>query len=157
MRTVRDNRFPGKAGGKSGFTLAEVVISMAVLALVVQGVVVAYTTSARQAEWNAHSLAAQSLALQGAEQARAAKWDTQDPNQGIGPGQPDELGVTNYFRTDTLDIPMNGQPLVVTNYVSVTTASANPPLRQIRSDCVWRFMNRGWYTNTVIVLRSPDQ
>lgn len=157
MRQVRDKNPTEKSGSQSGFTLAEVVISVAILAAVIQGVILGYTASARRAEWSAHSLAAQSLASQGAEQARSARWDTQAWPQGVGPGQADELGLTNYFRTDTLDIPANGQPLVVTNYVSITTVSVNPPLRQIRSDCAWRFMNRGWFTNTVILLRTSDQ
>jgi hypothetical protein len=35
--------------------------------------------------------------------------------------------------------------------------SSNPPLRQIRADCVWTFMNRRLFTNTIITLRAPDQ
>jgi type II secretory pathway pseudopilin PulG len=140
----------------SGFTLAEVVVSVLIVSMMVQGVAVGYVTFTKQAEWTAHSLAAQSLASQGLEQARSAKWDTQLWPQGIGPGQSDELGVTSYMQTNILDLPMNGQPMIVTNFISITTVSANPSVRQIRSDCVWSFMSRGPFTNTVITLRSPD-
>ena len=141
----------------SGFTLAEVVISISLLAVVVQGVVVGYVGSAQRAEWNAHSLAAQSLAMQAAEQARAAKWDPQAWPQNVGPGQADELGLTNFTQIDTLDIPTHGKAITATTYVKVTTVSENPPLRQIRADCVWKFLNRGSFTNTVTMLRAPDQ
>lgn len=154
--TVRDRHFE-RTGTLAGFTLVEVIMSIAILALVIQGVLLGYVQSTRWTEWSAHSLAAQSLASQGAEQARSAKWDPQAWPQTIGPGMSDELGVTNYMQTNTLDIPMNGKPVIVTNFITITTASTNPPVRQIRSDCVLEFMSRGLFTNTVILLRAPDQ
>jgi type II secretory pathway pseudopilin PulG len=142
----------GRAGkAEGGFTLAEVVLAMAVLALVIQGVIYGYMNSSRRAEWNAHSLAAQSLASQGVEQARAAQWDPQ--------AWPivDELPPTNYTEVDTLDLPSSGTPTYATNYISVTNISIDPPLRQIRADCVWSFLNRKLFTNTIVTFRAPDQ
>ena len=155
--TVGKKHFQKRSSALSGFTLTEVVISVLILVTVIQGVILGYVQFTQQAEWTAHSLAAQSLASQGLEQARAAKWDLQAWPQGTGPRSSDELGATSYMQTNTLDIPMNGQPAVVTNFVSITTVSTSPALRQIRSECVWRFMNRGWFTNTVVTLRAPDQ
>jgi len=152
VENLRDARRANAA-----FTLAELVVAVAILALVFQGVITGYVQFTRHAEWSAHSLAAQSLASQGAEQARSAKWDTQAWPQDVGPGQSDELGVTQFFQTNTLDVPLNGQPLVVTNYISITAVSISPPVRQIRSECVWPFGSRGWFTNSVILLRAPDQ
>lgn len=140
-----------------GLTLIEVLISMAVLGIGFAGVIAGLLTCSQNAEWSGRSLAAQSIAAEGLEQARAAKWDPQAWPQTVGPGMADELGVTNYGQIATLDIPFQGQPTIVTNYISVTTVSANPPIRQIRSDCVWTFMSRGPYTNTVITLRAADQ
>lgn len=134
-----------------GFSLAEVVIALAVLAILIEGVVFGYTASARRAEWSAHSLAAQSLASQGVEQARAAKWDPQS-----WPAV-DELPPTNYVQVDTLDIPVTSTPTYATNYISIRTLSANPPIREIRADCVWSFIHRGLFTNTVTTLRTADQ
>jgi hypothetical protein len=64
----------------------------------------------------------------------------------------------------SLDIPCAGTPngtnfaFWVTNYISVTQVSANPPLRQIKSDAQWTFPATGTkYVNTVITLRAPDQ
>src|SRR5262249_9732101 len=91
----------GKAN--SGFTLAEVVIAMAVLAIVIQGVILAYIQSSRRAEWNGRSLAAQSLASQGVEQARAAAW------RPLTYPKVDELGPGTNMTVETLDIPVTGQ------------------------------------------------
>lgn len=134
-----------------GFTLAEVVISLLILAVLVSGLIGGYVMSARLAEWNAHSLAAQSLAFQGVEAARAAKWDPQ-----AWPPV-DELGVTNFVQVEILDIPVHNTPTYATNYVSVAWVSTNPPLRQLRADCVWSFQGRGQFTNVVVTLRAADQ
>jgi len=135
--------------------LAEVVVSIAVATLAFGGVIYGYVLTADRAEWSANSLAAQSLAMQGVEQARSAKWDPK-----AWPAV-DELGLTNYTQVDTLDVPVSGQPVLATNYISVTLVSLDPPLRQLRADCVWRLANgcrsRGPFTNTVITLRTADQ
>ena len=143
--------------GCSGFTLAEVLVSLSILGFLFSGTVMCYIACSQRAEWSAHSLAAQSIAVQGAEQARSAKWDPQAWPQTIGPGCADELGVTNFVQITTLDIPVSGSPAMATNYVSVTSVSASPPIRQIRSDCVWKFAGRGLFTNTVFTLRAADQ
>ena len=99
------------------------------------GVIYGYVLTADRAQWSAYSLAAQSLAMQGVEQARAAKWDPK-----AWPAV-DELGLTNYTQVDTLDVPVSGQPVLATNYISVTLVSQDPPLRQLRADCVWSLAN----------------
>jgi prepilin-type N-terminal cleavage/methylation domain-containing protein len=141
----------------AGFTLTEVVVSMGILALVTQGVILGYVQSTQRTEWNARSLAAQSVASQGAEQARSARWNAQVWPATSGPGGSDELGLTTTVQPVTLDVGTSGLQVMATNIVSVTTVSVNPPVRQIRSDCVWRFMNRGPFTNTVVLLRASDQ
>ena len=58
----------------------------------------------------------------------------------------------------TLDVPSTGTLIYVTNFIYVSTVSVSPPLRQIRSDCVWNFpLNNQLCTNTAISLRAPDQ
>jgi type II secretory pathway pseudopilin PulG len=139
----------------AGFTLAEVVVAIAVATLSFGGVIYGYLLTADRAAWSANSLAAQSLAMQGIEQARSAKWDPK-----AWPAV-DELGVTNYTQVDTLDVPRSGQPILATNYIRVTFVSQDPPLRQLRADCVWILVNgkrsRGPFTNTAITLRTADQ
>jgi prepilin-type N-terminal cleavage/methylation domain-containing protein len=137
----------------SGFTLVEVVMSLAILGLVFSGLLYGYVQANRMSEWSAMSLAAQAFASQGVEQARAAQWD-----QGAGIDQmPSGYTAIN---TDFMDIPMTGQPTTanVTNIITISTISSIPPLRQIRSDCIWTFPSTGKiYTNTVISYRSPDR
>jgi len=139
----------------AGFTLAEVVVAISVATLTFGGVIYGYLLTADRAAWSANSLAAQSLAMQGVEQARAAKWDPK-----AWPAV-DELGVTNYTQVDTLDVPRSGHPILATNYISVTSVSQDPPLRQLRADCVWSLVNgsrsRGPFTNTAVTLRTADQ
>lgn len=139
-----------------GFTLAEVVISTAIIAVALGGVIYGYIRTIARSEWSAYSLAAQSLAMQGVEQTRAAKWDPQ--------AWPpiDELGTTNFAQIEQLDVPLKGLPVLATNYVSVTLVSSNPPLKELRADCVWVLRNGpgkqiGPFTNSIVTLRAADQ
>lgn len=148
-----------------GFTLTEVLISMLIFSVVAGGVVYGYIQTNRTAEWSALSLAAQSYASQGAEQVRAADWRPRDYPPATGYGTMDELPAGYSFTTNyIMDVPISGNPssnnfaFFVTNYVTITTALTNPPLREIRSDAVWIFYLTGQvYTNTIILLRAPDQ
>lgn len=136
------------------FTLMEVVISFTILVLVFHGILKAYNSACQRSEWSAHSLAAQALAMQYVEAMRAAQWDPQ-----TYPAV-DESGQTNFRAVDILDVISTGSTktqVYVTNVVSVTNLSVNPPLRQIRADCIWAFKPRGLFTNTVVTLRAPDQ
>lgn len=153
--------------GSAGFTLAEILVAVLIFAMVSSGIIYGYIQANRMAEFSALSLAAQSYASQGAEQVRAADWRPRDWPQTNGYGTMDELqagySVTNVY---ILDVPVKGSPstndfgFFVTNIVTITTAitNLNPPLRQIRSDAVWTFyMTKKVYTNTIILLRAPDQ
>ena len=159
---------------RRAFTLAEVMVCIVILALVIAGVCSGYSEANRMAIWSSMSQAAQSYALQGMDQARAAKWNPWDPGTNTGPGTQDELPASSaavFTQQDLLDIPIKGNPYstnaggaftntlyFATNYVYVTTLQENPPLRQVRSDCIWKFPFTGQvYTNTVITLRGPDQ
>jgi len=110
------------------------------------------------------SLAAQSFASQGAEQARAALWSPHDVyTNGVQEADQWPSGTNKTF-ISFMDIPTKGDPAAtnfqfwVTNYVTVTNISINPPLRMIRSDCSWTFpMNGRLCTNTVILIRAGDQ
>jgi prepilin-type N-terminal cleavage/methylation domain-containing protein len=163
-RTPKNNQ-------RQGFTLIEVMVSFLIFGMVVSGLIFGYVQVNRMAEFSSMSLAAQSYASQGLEQAKSAQWDyVRWPNTNYGPGTGDELGFppsigyTNLPPvTDTLDVPTTGAPIYITNYVTITNVlsylnPSNPPLRQIRSDCVWTFPLTGTLcTNTAITLRAPDQ
>ena len=133
----------------AGFTLVEVVMSIAILAVVMGGLLCGYIQTNRRAEWSALSLAAQSSASQWAEQARAAT--------------DNELLQGSYTRTNWMFVPGTGQSVVVTNYVNITNVCANPQVWQVRVDCVWQFPlattwatnnNSAIFSNTVITWRG---
>src|SRR3954462_11796932 len=120
-----------------GFTLVETMVSMTIVVMVMAGAIYSYLMSNRMAEWSSLSLAAQAYASQGAERARAAQWNSQIWPPTNGPGTADELAPTNastpvFVEVNTNQIASTGGPLLVTNYIYLTTASTNPPLRQIR-------------------------
>jgi type II secretory pathway pseudopilin PulG len=144
----------------AAFTLIELMITLGIFILVTSGIVYGYVQSNRIAEWNAMSLEAQAYAAQGVEQARSATWSISTTGIGIGTG--DELTApTNYFQTNTMQVPISGQTFIVTNWITISNlnpASVAYPLRQIRADCYWMFPITGkWFTNTVVTERAPDQ
>jgi type II secretory pathway pseudopilin PulG len=144
-----------KAG--AAFTLVELVVSVAILALAMLGMVWGYVQTNYRAEWSSMSLAVQALTVQSVEQARAARWDVYSA---VAAGlNPDELGViTNtIIYTNALRIPSSGQTVSVTNVLRISNISVTPKpsVRQIRSDCTWYFPRTGiWFTNTIITYRG---
>jgi type II secretory pathway pseudopilin PulG len=166
MPHISANTVKHKTAG--GFTLAEILISLLVFSLVSSGIIYGYVQANRMVQWSSISLAAQSYASQGAEQARAANWNPHGyPMTSNFPGAFDELPDTNEVFSGTnyvLDVPSKGFPgssdfaFYVTNYVTITTISVNPYVRQIRSDAVWQFYLTGQiYTNTSILVRTSNQ
>ncbi len=138
------------------------MVAFGVFAMVSGGILYGYIQTNRMAEWAAISLAAQSYASEGAEQARAAKWDPWAYPQNANTDQ--RTNGSSWSIPGIYDIPIKGNPtngnfgFFVTNIVSVTNLQMNPPLRQITSTVYWNFYLTGKsYTNTVILLRAPDQ
>ena len=145
-------RKPASAKHRSGgFTLEEVVVSMAISAITIGGVASGYATTTKRAEWSNYSAAAQSAALQQIEQVRAAKWDP------AALPATDELVSANFpLTTLKLDLPgANGTVAYVTNRTTITSLSVNPPLKLVRVESSWSFNSRGPFTNTVSTYRSP--
>lgn len=136
---------------KAGFSLAETLIAFGILGMVFAGLLYGYVQANRIAEWSSMSLAAQSYASQGTEQARAAHWS-------YSVSAIDDLPPTNYTFLGFMDVPAKGDPIILTNIVTISRYSANPPLRLIRTDCQWTFPLTGQlFTNTVILIRAADQ
>jgi type II secretory pathway pseudopilin PulG len=140
------------------FTLVEVLMAFGLMVMVLTGVFYAYSQANRLAQFSAMSLAAQSFASEGLERVRSAQWDSQAPTNGV------QLPATNATTpilppiTGTLDVPQNGNPLPVTNYVYETTNQASPPLWELKSVAVWTFpLTRKSCTNIVVTLRAPDE
>jgi len=173
-KQIRGN---GVCAACAAMTLVEVLISVVMMALVVGGIISSYVQANRIAEWSSMSLAAQSLAQQGMEQARCAQWNSQAWPVPTNSGSGDELFVSNYvgavWSTNlsgtnyAMDVPATGLPFYASNNITLTTVQTNPPLRMIRSDCVWSFpvynkmigtnITYKFFTNTVVTYRAPDQ
>lgn len=128
-------------------------MATALAATTVGASIYAYVMAAQRAEWSAYTLAAHSLAMQQLEQCRAAKWDP------MGYPPVDDLVSSNFPPSvNMLDIPVSGTNIVwATNVTTITVLSENPPLKRIRVECRWPFMQRGQFTNIVVTYRAPDQ
>ncbi len=162
------------------FTLFEALIAITILSLAIGGIVYGYAQVNKMAQWSAMSAAAQSYALQGMEQARAAQWNPWDVSTNTGQWSENEITVPSVIvQQDLLDVPMKNLPystnaaggftnslFFVTNYITVTQVTTSKGgvqfpanLRQIASVAYWTFplyTNR-IFSNTVITLRASDQ
>jgi type II secretory pathway pseudopilin PulG len=175
--TIQVQHDRSRSANADAFSLVEVLFAFTVLALSIAGIVYGYWQANRLAEWSSMSLAAQSYALQGMDQARAAQWNRWDPTAG-GEDQLPAPFTTN--QQDYLDIPMKGVPYVAaptnaggytnwtffaTNYILITSVTnfqggtfPQNSLRQIQSICYWTFPLTGkQFSNTVITLRASDE
>src|SRR5579863_2738639 len=134
-----------------GTTVVEVVIALMIAALVFSGIIQGFTSSTQRADWSAYNLAAQNLAQQGVEQARAADWDP------LALVPVDNCAQSNFppVGTNMLDVPVTGTNITwATNTWTISTVSTNPyPLKMIQVDCTWQYQPVGqpalMFTNTV--------
>jgi len=144
--------------GAVGFTLAEVMISLGIAGLMFGGVITAYVQSSYRSEWSGFSLAAQSLAIQQLEQARAANWDISTT--------PVRNEITNVppVTSAILDLPINGTNVIwATNYTTISsiaiTNTIGASVYMVRVDTAWPFVwagKRHYFTNSVAGLFAPD-
>jgi prepilin-type N-terminal cleavage/methylation domain-containing protein len=166
-------KLTGTGRKKGGFTLVEVVISTAIVALVFAGIIKAYIQTGLRLEWTGYSLAAQSLALETIEQARSTLWDpTQYPPVNeiyslnlMGTATNATTATWSGYSTSTLDIPVpnGGTPVVATNYVSVKMSHVSTytsvQMEIVTVQTVWPFIRSGnnvYFTNTMATIISPD-
>lgn len=128
-------------------------MSMGITALIVAGAARAHVGAAMRAEWSTCSFAAQNASMQRAEQVRAARWDT------LASPVVDQVVSSNFPpQVVTLEVPsISTNVMRATNFTSIAVLSLDPPMRVIRTDCVWRFAERGLFTNSSVVYRGPDQ
>lgn len=157
---------------RKAFTLVEVVVSLAVLAMVFGAIITAYIQSGFFIEHSGYSLAAQALSVQSIEQTRACIWDTS-----IGKNELTNLNLINWnynagtrtatgYFTNILDVPRIGNKSVIaTNFVTVRmcylNGSSNPPvqLQMVIVDTVWPSTMNGRiriFTNRTATLIAPD-
>jgi prepilin-type N-terminal cleavage/methylation domain-containing protein len=143
-----------KRGEQGGFTMVEMITALAIAGITVAGIASGFMQVFMQGQSSAYSLAAHSQAMRGMEQARAARWEP-DAFPAV-----DQLGSNTNWPVSIaiLDLPQSGNNITYgTNRVFVTTISTKPPLRQIKVECSWNFMNRRTFTNSIVTYRAPDQ
>jgi Tfp pilus assembly protein PilV len=139
----------------AGFTLAEVLVSIALAATTIGGVIACYLMAAQRSEWSSASGAAHRQVMMRMEQLKAARWDLAFTN-----GELDTLvGGPVAEPAQVLDVPQTGFDFLwATNWTTVSNVVGSAaPLRLLRVDCVWSLPTRGPFTNTLITYRAPDQ
>jgi len=137
----------------AGMTLIEVIVALSLSGLAVAGIVGGYVFSVNTAEKSALSLAANARTMERLEATRCARWNiSSSPTV-------DQLVSTNFpNQVVTLDRAGSGVGITYgTNIVTISQISANPPLKRIRVDCIWKFKGTQRVTNTIETCRSPDQ
>ena len=150
----------------SGFTLAEVMVSLAIVTLLFGGMLAGYIQTARKAEWSGFSLAAQSVGVQLIEQARSAVWDPT-----ISKNELTNMNLTGWtynsatkvgtgYSTAILSLPVRGTNVVmVTNFVTVKmfnlTGFTNMQVQMVTVNTVWPFGGK-LFTNCTATYYGPD-
>jgi prepilin-type N-terminal cleavage/methylation domain-containing protein len=155
-------------GGTAGFTLVEVVVAAAIVAVVFGGVINSYIQSGQRLQWTGYSLAAQQMANSVLEQAKSGVWDPTTPENDLtnlnllaATYNSSTLTYSGYT-TNILDVPYSSTNYVIaTNFVTVQMINVSATLQEqvVRVDTVWpfyRWKGNALYTNTVITLVAPD-
>jgi prepilin-type N-terminal cleavage/methylation domain-containing protein len=139
--------------GRTGMTLVEVIIALAITGLVVGGIVTGYLYCATAAVKAELVHAANAKAVQRIEETRSARWDTS-----VWPTV-DQLVATNFpDEAVSLDMPGSGSGgTSATIQTTISQISFTPPIRSIRVDCIWQFRGAELITNTIETIRAPDQ
>ena len=154
----------------AAFTLIEVVISTAIVALIFGGIITSYIQSGKRLEWTGYSMAAQQMANSVLEQAKSGVWDPTIPENDLtnlnllSPTYTASNNLYTYtgYTTGILDVPYAS-----TNYVMATSyltaqlvnVSTNVQVQFLRVDTVWPFgewSSMKLYTNTVVTMIAPD-
>jgi type II secretory pathway pseudopilin PulG len=164
---------PARARGAAAFTLIEVVIATAIVALLFGGIINCYIQSGVRVEWTGYSLAAQSMAMQVIDQAKSASWSpTSTPpvnnltNLNLqGTSYNSATATFTGYSVGVLDLPYaTSNYTMATNFVTVQMITnvgnqAGVQMQFVRVDTVWPFFLRKqnlFFTNTVGTLLGPD-
>lgn len=169
MKPPRTQTQPG-ARPRRGFTLPEVMVALALIAMLFGGVITTYIQAGLQAAWAGFALAAQATGIQQIEQARSAVWDNSISKNEItnlnllGWTYNAATRVGTGYTTNVLNLPVSGTNIVViTNYVTVKmlnlTGFTNVQVQMVTVDAVWPFTRWGvtsLYTNRTATYYGQD-
>jgi prepilin-type N-terminal cleavage/methylation domain-containing protein len=129
-----------------GFTLVEIVITMAITAMILAGVFYGYVQSARNLAWATCSLQAQLNAIERMEQTYSVIYKPQPP------GANDQLVSSNFPIAVCTNILGSNFTYISDN---MSQGITNQFLKMVRVDCVWMFQSK-LFTNSISYLRAPD-
>lgn len=150
----RNGEARGVFSADAGMTLAEVLIAVAIFAMVFGSVLTGLTQARYRAAWASLNLEASKFAERQLELVQTANWDpTASPAI-------DEI-ISNNFPTVTVDLMdyTGGGLLLATNSVRIDVLpnTGSPQYKVVTSTIVWRYRGRGPFTNIVTSIRAPDQ
>jgi prepilin-type N-terminal cleavage/methylation domain-containing protein len=126
----------------AAFTLIEVVVAMAISALLMAGSFTGFNLAGRQVQYSACNLAANTMAM-----GEIEKFLADTPTQLLGL-------PTSGTQPTNLCLPVSESNIVsCTNFYTISDVSSSPPYAMIEMQCIW---NNGFgsCTNTVTVLRA---
>ncbi|HTB86091.1 MAG TPA: hypothetical protein VK742_20765 [Candidatus Sulfotelmatobacter sp.] len=168
-------RLPARVREAAAFTLIEVVIATAIVALVFGGIINCYIQSGVRVEWSGYSLAAQSMAMQMIERAKSGTWNPTATPPVNNLTNLNLLGTSvivtssNYtytgYSTGVLDVPYETTNYVTaTNFVTVQMITgvggqSQVQMQFVKVQTVWPFFLRSknlFFTNTVATMMGPD-
>jgi Na+/glutamate symporter len=150
---------PGICGPKArvaAFTLVEVVVCVFIMMLLFGAIISAFIQASYRAEWSGYSLAAQALAVQELESAKAAVWDTQQTPVN------DEISRLPRSSKALLDLPVSGTNFVwatVTNIITLIPSSGQYSNYMVKVSVTWPFRWKSqtvYFTNTIVNYYAPD-
>lgn len=169
MRVKHPTLASVRARRRRAFTMAEFVISAAIVTIIYAGVVIGYTSVSRRAQWSGYSLAAESLAVKQIEFAHSALFDPASSTNQIlaipllGSNYVAASQTITGYTWTNLDLPTVGTNIPwATNYVTITPieVSGNTGVTDmmVRVDTVWTFTwkKKKLFTNTVATLIAPE-
>jgi prepilin-type N-terminal cleavage/methylation domain-containing protein len=147
-----------RPGAPRGFTLAEVLIALALVGMMIGGIITSYLAVAYRGEWASASSAAQRLSVMKLEQLKAAPWgDLMELAQNNPSGMRTSVGH--------MDLPLSVPgPFTATvefwaeGVQTQPGSSGDPDLLRLTVQCVWSLGSRT-YTNpnpALVTYRGRD-
>jgi|GEM_PF-449893 len=141
-----------------GMTLAEVLVGVALFALVFGSVLTGITQANYRAAWSKYNAAATKLAEQRMEQIQSAPLD-------LAASPPFDALVATNFPPDFVDLEQfvgstnnNVRAMRTVTIESVPNANPNAmKYKVITVSVIWSYRGRGPFTNMLVTIRAPDQ
>jgi type II secretory pathway pseudopilin PulG len=137
--------------GESGFTLVEYLVCFMIGTFSITTIATGYVIASQRTAYLTASAVAQRVAKERMEEVCRARWDLY-----CNPPINDIPSMAGTYAVSLRLLQAGADDVVpATVTTAVTALGGGPPLQMIRVDCVWSYMGRGPYTNTVVTFRAP--